>query len=112
MRCERFGFPESQGFVSLGFKQFNMPEGLFAPSNASSVALSDAATEALSGIVSGTEPGDSLQGGRTKAGPKLSVVACPDGTRVSDGVGAATMPISSTPPGPFKHYLFLMAGIW
>ena len=106
MRCERFGFPESQGFVSLGFKQFNMPEGLFAPSNAS------AATEALSGIVSGTEPGDSLQGGRTKVGPKLSVVACPDGTRVSDGVGAATMPISSTPPGPFKHYLFLMAGIW
>lgn len=103
MRCERSGLSGLQGFVSLRFKQFSMPEGLFALSNASRAALSDAATEALSGIVLGAKPGRSPRGSDKGRDEAFSGGSCPDGARVSDGAGAATMPISSISPGSLKH---------
>ena len=93
----------------------------FAPSNASNDALlsnaampiSPTAPGALSGIVSGAEPGASLQGGSGKGQAEaFGDGSCPDGARLSDGSGVATMSISSIPSGLIRRCPFLMAGIW
>ena len=93
----------------------------FAPSNASNDALlsnaampiSPAVPRALSGTVSGAEPGASLQDGSGKGQAEaLGDGSCPDGARVSDDAGASATPISSISPGPLKRCPFLMAGIW
>ena len=93
----------------------------FAPSNASNDALlsnaampiSPTAPGALSGTVSGAESEASLQGGSGKGQAEaFGDGSCPDGVRISDGAGAATIPISSIPSGPLRRCPFLMAGIW
>lgn len=85
----------------------------FAPSNASSDALSPATPRALSGTVSGAESEASLQGGSGKGQAEaLGDGSCPDGARVSDDAGASATPISSISPGLLKRCPFLMAGIW